>query len=78
VRGMRRSRRCRTCRGRRGRWIVGDGDDAAHLSGEVADHRPGDRLMNEANELGVVEGCWDKGKRVSPRHEERERVELTK
>jgi len=37
---------------------------------------PCDRLLNEADELGVMEGCWNKGERVSPRHDERERVEF--
>jgi hypothetical protein len=37
---------------------------------------PCDPLLNEAEELRVMEGCWDKGERVSPRHDERERVEF--
>jgi len=63
---MRGSRRRRTCRGRRRRWVLSDGNDATHLTGEVEDHVPRDRLLNEADKLRVVEGCWNKGKRVSP------------
>ena len=76
VRSMRRSRRRGTCRGRRRRCVLGDGNDATHLTGEVDDHLPCDRLLNKADKLRVVEGGWDQGKRVSSRHGERERVEL--
>lgn len=71
--GMRGSRRRRTCRGRRQRCVLSDGNDATHLTGEVKDHVPCDRFLNEADELRVVEGRWNKGKRVSPRHGGRER-----
>ena len=76
VRSMGWSRRRGACRGRRRRCVLGDGNDATHLTGEVDDHLPCDRLLNEADKLRVVEGGWDQGKRVSSRHGERERVEL--
>jgi hypothetical protein len=72
---MGRSRR-RGTRRRRWRRVLCDGNDTTYLTGEVEDHVPCNRLLNEADELRVVEGCWNKGKRVSPRHRERERVEL--
>jgi len=68
VRSMRRSGRRRTCRGRCRRCVLGDGNDTTHLAGEVEDHVPGDWLLNETDKLRVVEGHWNKGKRVSPRH----------
>jgi hypothetical protein len=66
---VRGGRRRRTCRGRCRRCILGDRNDVAHLTGEVEDHVPCDRFLDEADELRVVEGCRNKGKRVSPRHE---------
>ena len=74
VRSVGRSRWRETCRGRRRRWVLSDGYDATHLTGEVNNHVPCDRLLNEADELRVMEGCWNKGERMSPRHDERERV----
>jgi hypothetical protein len=72
------SRRRGTCRGRRRRCVLGDGKDATHLTSEVDDHLPCDGLLNKVDKLRVVEGCWDKGKRVSlrQRHGERVCVEL--
>jgi hypothetical protein len=40
VRSMGGSRGRGTCRGRRRRCVLGDGDDATHLTGEVDDHLP--------------------------------------
>ena len=73
---MRGGWRCGTCWGRRWRWVLGDGNDATHLTGEVENHVPRDRHLDKADKLRIVEGCWNKGKRVSPRHGERERVDL--
>jgi hypothetical protein len=65
-----------SCRGQHRRRIFGEGNDATRLTGEIDDHLGGDRFLNEADELGVVEGCWKEREGISPVHDERERVEL--
>lgn len=65
-----------TCRGQHRRRIFGEGNDTPRLTGEIDDHLGGNRLLDEADELGVVEGRWNERERVSPIHGERERVEL--
>ena len=72
----RRGRERVTRRRRHRRWIVGERNDTTHLTCEIDDHLGRNRLLNEADELRVVEGRWDERKRVSPVHDERERVEL--
>ncbi len=76
VRGMRGSRRRRPCGGRRRRWALSNRNDTTRLTGKVEDHVSSNRFLDEAEKLRVVEGCWNKGMRVPPRHGERERVEL--
>ena len=76
ARCIRGSRERVTCRGRHRRRIFGKGNDTTRLTGEIDDHLGSNRLLNEADELGVVEGRWNERERVSPIHGERERVEL--
>ena len=65
-----------TCRGQHRRQIFGEGNDATRLTGEIDDHLGGNRLLDKADELGVMEGRGKEREGISPVHYERERVEL--